>query len=94
MAVFSLSVSVVPSGGCDRVESVQLSEGGDIFLRLRVKAPPEQGKANGAVEKVVAAFLQIPPGRVRLVLGQTRRSKVLQVDADQAAILKDLRGRL
>jgi uncharacterized protein YggU (UPF0235/DUF167 family) len=48
-------------------------------LKVRVTAPPEQGKANAAVEALIADALGLPRGSVRVVAGTTSPRKVVEV---------------
>lgn len=48
-------------------------------LRVYVTTVPEDGKANVAVQKLLAKALGIPKSRLRLVRGQTARDKVFVV---------------
>jgi len=48
--------------------------------KLRVTAPPESGKANDAVVRLLADVLSLPPRRVRIVAGHTARNKVVELD--------------
>lgn len=48
---------------------------------MRVTAPPEGGKANAAVCKVLAKALGVPKSRVRVVRGDTARHKSVEVTA-------------
>lgn len=48
-------------------------------LSVRVTAPPDAGKANLAVCKVVSDALSVPKGSVSVVRGHTSRHKTLQV---------------
>lgn len=59
-----IRVKVVPSATRDQLAGVL----GDR-LKVRVKAPPEDGKANDAVRKLLASRLSIPFNAVELVLG-------------------------
>jgi len=56
----------------------QVTLDGDRFL-IRVTCPPEDGKANKAVTKLLAKTLGVPPTRLTLVKGQTGRDKLFQV---------------
>ena len=47
--------------------------------KLAVVAPPVDGKANRALEKALAGWLDIPRGAVTLVTGATSRTKVFEV---------------
>jgi uncharacterized protein (TIGR00251 family) len=49
-------------------------------LRVRVTAPPVDGRANEAVVRLLAAALGVPPSRVSVVSGATGRLKLVQVD--------------
>ena len=54
-------------------------------LRLKVTAPPEGGRANAAVEDLIASRLGVKKGMVRIVTGHTSRSKRVEVRCDFSA---------
>jgi uncharacterized protein len=59
---------------------------GDAW-KVRVSAPPEDGRANDAVVRLLAAELQLPARDVALVSGQRSRDKIVELtglDADEA----------
>ncbi|MDR0378400.1 MAG: DUF167 domain-containing protein, partial [Candidatus Accumulibacter sp.] len=47
-------------------------------LKIRLSAPPVDGKANAALIEFVAGRLGVPKSAVRLVGGQTSRRKTLE----------------
>jgi uncharacterized protein YggU (UPF0235/DUF167 family) len=47
--------------------------------KVRVAAPPERGKANEAVVRLVAATLGLPRAAVTIVSGHGAREKTLEV---------------
>ena len=49
-------------------------------LKIRLAAPPVDGKANEALVKFVAETLKLPKSAVSLKSGQTSRRKVLEVE--------------
>lgn len=49
-------------------------------IRVYVTTVPEGGKANAAVQKLLAKALGIAKSRLSLVRGQTARDKVFRVD--------------
>ncbi|WP_297774212.1 DUF167 domain-containing protein [uncultured Roseovarius sp.] len=51
---------------------------GDV-LRVYVTAVPEDGKANAAVQKLMAKALGVAKSRLVLIRGHTARDKVFQV---------------
>lgn len=57
-------------------------------LEAKVRAPPEEGKANAELCALVAEALDVPASRVAVTSGQTSRRKTLTVqglDVDGAA---------
>ena len=52
-------------------------------LRMRIKAPPVDGKANAALVAFLAKAFGVPKGRVRVVLGEHGRSKLVAIEAPQ-----------
>ncbi len=69
-----LSVVVTPRAARVRVERIDATH-----LRVAVTAPPHEGRANAAVVKAVAAFLDVAPSRVHVVRGQASRRKIIDV---------------
>ena len=69
-----IRVRVTPRASRNRVAS----EGGG--LRIYVTSVPEDGKANKAVQGLLAAALGIAKTRLTLVRGQTSRNKVFRID--------------
>ena len=70
-----IRVRVTPRGGRD---ALTLDDAGAIHVR--VTAPPEDGKANAAVRKLLARALGIAPSRLTLVGGATSRDKLFRID--------------
>ena len=56
-------------------------------LRVRLAAPPVDGKANAALIAWAAAALGVPRSQVELLHGASGRQKVLGVRFDDAAAL-------
>lgn len=69
-----LRVRVTPGA---RTESITIVDGG---VQVKVRAKPQDGAANTAVEALVAKALGIPKSRCTLLRGATSREKVLAVD--------------
>ena len=68
-----LAVRVTPGA---KQEGAALEEG---RLVLKVRAKPEDGKANAAVIALVAAALGEAPSRIALLRGATSREKLLKI---------------
>ena len=50
-------------------------------LKIRLAAPPVDGKANAALIAFLSDLLNLPKSAVRLVSGQTSRRKIVEIDA-------------
>ncbi|BAK44156.1 DUF167 domain-containing protein [Eggerthella sp. YY7918] len=74
-----LSVHVTPRAGRDEVAGVKTFPDGEAVC-VRVCAPPDGGKANKAVCKLIAEALGIPKSRVNVNAGHTSRRKRLAVE--------------
>lgn len=53
-------------------------DGGQVQVKVRAK--PEDGKANQAVLDLLAEALGLAPSRLRLLRGATSREKVFAID--------------
>jgi uncharacterized protein YggU (UPF0235/DUF167 family) len=69
-----LAVRVTPGA---RVEALEIVDG---KLLAKVRAKPEDGKANAAVIELVAAALGIALSRLSLLRGATSREKLLRIE--------------
>lgn len=81
-----LPIKVAPGASRDAIDGWL----GDT-LKVRVTAPPERGKANAAVERLVAEALGIPRKNARIVSGHTASRKVLELSGiSESAVLRRL----
>lgn len=80
-----LRVHVQPGAGRTAV----VGRHGDA-LKVRVAAPPEQGRANQAVQALLAEVLGVKEAQVELVGGGASRTKRLKVTGVDAADLDRL----
>jgi len=59
----------------------------DGRLKVFLNAPPERGRANKALCKLLAGALGIRPAQVRILSGQTSREKEVFLERVRAAAL-------
>jgi hypothetical protein len=71
----TLSVRVTPRSGKEGIAGYE--EG---VVRVRLNAPPVEGKANEALARFLAKALGVPKGRVTLVAGERGRNKIVRVE--------------
>jgi uncharacterized protein len=78
-----VDVHVVPNAA--KTQAVGLhGEAGQQALRVRLRAPPVDGKANQALMKWLAGCLGVPQHAITLARGQTSRRKQLRISAAAA----------
>jgi uncharacterized protein len=56
----------------------EISREGDSFI-VKVKEPPNEGKANQAVIKLLAEHFGVPKSELRILSGFRSKSKVIEV---------------
>ncbi len=83
----TLIVRLTPRGGRDAIDGWARDEAGRPYLKVRVSAPPLDGAANAALERLIAKTLKRPKGAVHVVAGAQSRVKTLQIDTIDPADL-------
>ena len=73
-----LQIKVIPSSSRDAFAGWL----GDT-LKIKVKAPPEKGRANRAVIKFLEKQLQLPRGHVSITSGETSSRKTLDITSNK-----------
>ena len=76
---FRIRVRLTPKAGKDAIEGVGVDAAGVPHLKARVRAAPEDGKANAALEALLAKALKAPKTAVSVEKGATNRVKVVAV---------------
>ena len=85
-----LRVRLTPSGGRDAIDGVEKDVEGLPYLKARVTAVPEDGKANKALIALLSKTLKIPKSSISFLSGETSRKKILRLDGEP----EDLLGKL
>jgi uncharacterized protein (TIGR00251 family) len=88
-----LKVRLTPKSGRDEVAGLE-AFGEDAVLKARVRALPEEGKANQALVRLIAHWLRVPPSSVSVVQGGKSRLKQVLVEGDAAALARRIETRL
>lgn len=83
----SLTLSLHVQPGAKRTEFAGLH--GEA-VKIRLAAPPVDGKANICLQAFVADFMRVPKRAVSLLGGESSRQKVLRVEAADDAALQRL----
>ncbi|MCM1511613.1 MAG: DUF167 domain-containing protein [Oxalobacter formigenes] len=78
---FRLDVQVSPNG-----KKSEILEASDDILRIRLQAPPVDGKANEALIRFVAGRCGLPKSRVKITHGLSSRKKRLEIESDKLTL--------
>ncbi|RWN23506.1 MAG: DUF167 domain-containing protein [Mesorhizobium sp.] len=85
-----LFVRLTPKAALDRLEGFEATADGRSHLKARVRAVPENGAANHALEKLLAKALGVPGSAVSVVAGGTARLKTVRIEGDPAKLAKSI----
>ena len=85
-----ISCRLTPKGGRDAIDGATTLSDGARVLTARVRAAPEDGKANAALCALVAARLGVAPSRVKLTAGAKSRVKQISVAGDPGELIARL----
>ena len=91
-----LNVRLTPKSSRDEIAGVE-DYAGEMVLKARVRAVPEGGRANAALEILIARWLGLPLSGVSIVRGGKSRLKevvIEGVDATLAPLIADRLGEL
>jgi uncharacterized protein len=80
-----LAVRLTPKAGRDEIAGVD-TFGGEAVLKARVRAAPEAGRANDALERLIAHWLKVPPSSVKVAQGGKSRLKQVLIEGDAATL--------
>jgi uncharacterized protein (TIGR00251 family) len=88
-----LAVRLTPKSSRDEISGVEPYDGNAV-LKARVRAVPDKGKANAALEKLIARWLGVPRSMVGLASGGKSRLKSIAVSGDTQELIGLLEDRL
>jgi len=86
----AVSVRVTPRASKDAVEGVEQSVDGRAYLKVRLRAVPEGGKANAALERLLADALRLTLRQVQVTGGAASRMKTVTIGGDPAMLMEAL----
>ncbi len=85
-----LFVRVTPRASKDAIEGVVTDADGNARLAVRLRAVPEDGKANKALIALLAKSWKIPKSAIEVVSGFTMRQKTLKLTGADDAVAATL----
>ena len=61
---------------------IEADGSGETWIKARVSAVPEGGKANKALIALLARKFGVARSRISIISGETSRKKILRIDGD------------
>ena len=89
----TLPVRLTPKSSRDEVVGIE-DQAGRRVLKARVRAVPEAGRANEALETLIAKGLGVPPSTVTVAHGGKSRLKQVAVAGDGDALARLIAQRV
>ncbi|MCM2475313.1 DUF167 domain-containing protein [Rhizobium sp. CG5] len=89
-----LSVRLTPNGGREAIDGVEINSGGEAYLKVRVTAVPEKGKANKALIALLAKRLGMAKSSIEITSGDTARQKNLRLEGEPEVLIAKLTALL
>lgn len=86
-------VRITPKSSKDTIDGVEITADGPAF-KARVRAVPSEGEANAALLKLLAQWLEVGKGSVRLAHGGKSRIKSVEITGNADEIEARLAERL
>lgn len=77
-----MAVKVTPKAARARIQGLAAEADGSHVIKVAVTAPPEGGKANAAVIRLLAKAWGLPPSRLAVANGAGDRRKVIAISGD------------
>ena len=85
-----LALRVTPGAGRNAISGRVEMPPGEWRLKVSVTAPPEDGKANEAVIRLLAKAWRLPKTSFRVIAGATDRNKLFHIAGDAAELMARL----
>ena len=85
-----MRVRLTPKASNNRIDGLVPDADGGVALKAGVTAPPEGGKANAALVKMLAKAWRLPRTAISVAAGTGSRRKTLVIEGDTKMLLERL----
>ncbi len=75
-------MKVIPNSKNNSIEAFQ-----DNILKIRIKAPPDKGRANEELIEFLAKELNLPKSQIEIISGHTSRLKTLSIQSTSETLM-------
>jgi uncharacterized protein (TIGR00251 family) len=81
-----LRIHLTPNAAHERLHALDYDAKGHARIRATVTAPPEKGKANTSLIKMLSKKLRLPKTNIQIIAGHHAREKSVLVTGDSDVI--------
>jgi uncharacterized protein (TIGR00251 family) len=89
-----VAIRLSPRAKADRLLAVAGNSEGGRTIKASVTAPPEGGRANEALLRLLAQTWHLPRRNLSIVAGATSRNKIVNVAGDPHQLFAQLSGEI
>lgn len=86
-----LNIRLTPNATQEAFGDVVLDEKSIAWLKVSVRAVPENGKANKALIAFIAKRLKLPKSSIEIVSGQHARTKKLSIENSTDSLINSIK---
>ena len=81
-----LFVRLTPKASADQFGRIETAADGRSYLVAKVRAVPEKGAANAALERLVGEIFGVARSKVSVIAGHTSRIKTVRIEAEPSSL--------
>ena len=70
----NINIKVTPKAKENSIKKIDSTN-----YHIKITAPPDKGKANQAIIKLLAKELKIPKSSLQIIKGKTSRNKIIEI---------------
>lgn len=75
----TIHIRLIPKASSSRIGKTRMMPDGSEVLTIYVTEAPDKNKANEAMLRLLARYLDIAPSRLTILRGKTNRNKVVGI---------------
>ncbi len=76
-----IRVKIIPRSPKNEITEIIKDEEGEETIKIRIKAPPEKGKANAELIKFLSKTFNIKRDTISIISGKTDRLKLIKISS-------------
>ncbi|WP_202949924.1 DUF167 domain-containing protein [Candidatus Liberibacter americanus] len=74
--------------------SLKILQNSSVYIKIKVNSPPEKGKANQEMIKMLSKILSVKKSSIKIISGERISSKKLHIDANKKDLMEILEQQI